>query len=112
MTRKKSDKRTLGERIGRWPLFGKIVAWVVPAILAFGGIMCWLWHLTSDPGKSAASIAATSLTIVGGVGAVAYLVIKYQERRQAERDEEREEDRLICLASIFLKQFLHYFSAA
>jgi len=95
MTRKKSDKRTLGERIGRWPLFGKIVAWVVPAILAFGGIMCWLWHLTSDPGKSAASIAATSLTIVGGVGAVAYLVIKYQERRQAERDEEREEDRLI-----------------
>ena len=102
MTRKKSDKRTLGERIGRWPLFGKIVAWVVPAILAFGGIMCWLWHLTSDPGKSAASIAATSLTIVGSVGAVAYLVIKYQERRQAERDEERtgreeerEEDRHI-----------------
>lgn len=48
------------------------------------------------------SIVKTALTLVGGVGAVAYLVIKYQERQQAKRDEERarreetrEEDRLI-----------------
>ena len=48
------------------------------------------------------SIVKTALTLVGGVGAVAYLVIKYQERQQAKRNEERarreetrEEDRLI-----------------
>lgn len=100
------QKKTLLQRwkdsIGGWPLLGKIVAWVVLAILAFAAVMCCLWHLTSEPGKYVASIAATSLTIVGGVGAVAYLVIKYQERQQAGRDEERakreecrEEDRLV-----------------
>lgn len=100
------QKKTLLQRwkesIGEWPLLGKIVAWVVLAILAFAAVMCCLWHLTSEPGKYVASIAATSLTIVGGVGAVAYLVIKYQERQQAGRDEERakreerrEEDRLV-----------------
>lgn len=48
------------------------------------------------------SIVKTALTLVGGVGAVAYLVIKYQERQQAKRNEERarreetrEENRLI-----------------
>lgn len=94
------QKKTLLQRwkdsIGGWPLLCKIVAWVVLAILAFAAVMCCLWHLTSEPGKCVASIAATSLTIVGGVGAVAYLVIKYQERQQAGRDEERakrEEDR-------------------
>lgn len=100
------QKKTLLQRwkdsIGGWPLLGKIVAWVVLAILAFAAVMCCLWHLTLDPGEYVASIAATSLTIVGGVGAVAYLVIKYQERQQAGRDEERakreecrEEDRLV-----------------
>lgn len=100
------QKKTLLQRwkesIGGWPLLGKIVAWVVLAILAFAAVMCCLWHLTSEPGKYVASIAATSLTIVGGVGAVAYLVIKYQERQQAGRDEERakreerrEEDRFV-----------------
>lgn len=75
------QKKTLLQRwkdsIGGWPLLCKIVAWVVLAILAFAAVMCCLWHLTSEPGKCVASIAATSLTIVGGVGAVAYLVIKY-----------------------------------
>ena len=87
------QKKTLLQRwkesIGGWPLLGKIVAWVVLAILAFAAVMCCLWHLTSEPGKYVASIAATSLTIVGGVGAVAYLVIKYQERQQAGCDEDR-----------------------
>ncbi len=57
----------------------------------------WNLQLTNQE-----SIVKTALTLVGGVGAVAYLVIKYQERQQAKRDEERarreetrEEDRLI-----------------
>jgi len=54
------------------------------------------WQLKLDSETQAESIVKIALTLVGGVGAVAYLVIKYQERQQAGRDEERakrEEDR-------------------
>lgn len=40
------QKKTLLQRwkesIGEWPLLGKIVAWVVLAILAFAAVMCCL----------------------------------------------------------------------
>ena len=97
--------------MGKIPLFITITIWVVLAIFAFllvasllGHTPFWLGHtpfwnlqLTNQE-----SIVKTALTLVGGVGAVAYLVIKYQERQQAKRNEERarreetrEEDRLI-----------------
>ena len=83
------QKKTLLQRwkdsIGGWPLLGKIVAWVVLAILAFAAVMCCLWHLTLDPGEYVASIAATSLTIVGGVGAVTSTVLMAHVIRAAER---------------------------
>ena len=85
-------------------MFITITIWVGLAIFAFllvasllGHTPIWNLQLTNQE-----SIVKTALTLVGGVGAVAYLVIKYQERQQAKRDEERarreetrEEDRLI-----------------
>ena len=90
--------------MGKIPLFITITIWVVLAIFAFllvasllGHTPFWNLQLTNQE-----SIVKTALTLVGGVGAVAYLVIKYQERQQAKRNEERarreetrEEDRLI-----------------
>lgn len=62
--------------------------------------MWWLgrvpfWQLKLDPKKQAENIVKIALTLVGGVGAVAYLVIKYQERQQAGRAEKREKDRTV-----------------
>ena len=54
-----------------------------------------VWQLKLDPEKQAESIVKIALTLVGGVGAVAYLVIKYQEQQQAGRAEKREEDRIV-----------------
>lgn len=90
--------------MGKIPLFITITIWVVLAIFAFllvasllGHTPFWNLQLTNQE-----SIVKTALTLVGGVGAVAYLVIKYQERQQDKRNEERarreetrEEDRLI-----------------
>ena len=53
------------------------------------------WQLKLDPETQAESIVKIALTLVGGVGAVAYLVIKYQERQQAGRAEKREKDRIV-----------------
>lgn len=89
---------------GKNSLFITITIWVGLAIFAFllvasllGHTPIWNLKLTDQE-----SIVKTALTLVGGVGAVAYLVIKYQERQQAKRDEERasreetrEKDRLI-----------------
>ncbi|WP_418218995.1 pentapeptide repeat-containing protein [Bifidobacterium angulatum] len=46
------------------------------------------WQLKLDPEKQAENIVKIALTLVGGVGAVAYLVIKY-------RTEQREKDRTV-----------------
>ena len=77
--------------MGKIPLFITITIWVVLAIFAFllvasllGHTPFWNLQLTNQE-----STVKTALTLVGGVGAVAYLVIKYQERQQAKRDEER-----------------------
>lgn len=71
----------------------------VLGIIAFLLAMCWLgrvpfWQLKLDPEKQAENIVKIALTLVGGVGAVAYLVIKYQERQQADA-EKREKDRTV-----------------
>ena len=95
----KAAWRRCKEEMGR--LFVAIAIWVVLAIGAFLVATWWLgrvlpWQLKLDSETQAESIVKIALTLVGGVGAVAYLVIKYQERQQAGRDEERakrEEDR-------------------
>ena len=96
----KSAGRWCKEWMGRLPLFAAIAIWAVLGIIAFLLAMCWLgrvpfWQLKLDPRKQAENIVKIALTLVGGVGAVAYLVIKYQERQQAGRAEKREKDRTV-----------------
>ena len=92
--------RPAKERMGKLPLFVAIAIWAGIAIGAFLLAMWWLgrvpfWQLKLDPRKQAENIVKIALTLVGGVGAVAYLVIKYQERQQAGRAEKREKDRTV-----------------
>ena len=96
----KAAGRWCKEWMGGLPLFAAIAIWAVLGIIAFLLAMCWLgrvpfWQLKLDPQKQAENIVKIALTLVGGVGAVAYLVIKYQERQQAGRAEKREKDRTI-----------------
>ena len=103
--KKLSQKRKAAERwckewMGGLPLFAAIAIWAVIGIIAFLLAMWWLgrvpfWQLKLDPEKQAENIVKIALTLVGGVGAVAYLVIKYQERQQAGRAEKREKDRTV-----------------
>ena len=81
-------------------LFGAIAIWAVLGIIAFVLAMWGLgrvpvWQLKLAPEKQAESLVQLALTLVGGVGAVAYLVIKYQEQQQAGRAEKREKDRIV-----------------
>ena len=92
--------RPAKEWMEKLPLFVAIAIWAVLGIIAFLLAMWWLgrvpfWQLKLDPRKQAENIVKIALTLVGGVGAVAYLVIKYQERQQAGRAEKREKDRLV-----------------
>ena len=96
----KAAGRWCKEWMGRLPLFAAIAIWAVLGIIAFLLTMWWLgrvpfWQLKLDPEKQAENIVKIALTLVGGVGAVAYLVIKYQERQQAGRAEKREKDRTV-----------------
>lgn len=92
--------RRCKEWAGRRSLFGAIAIWAFLGIIAFLLAMWWLgrvpfWQLKLDPRKQAENIVKIALTLVGGVGAVAYLVIKYQERQQAGRAEKREKGRAV-----------------
>ena len=94
----KAAWRRCKEEMGR--LFVAIAIWVVLAIGAFLVATWWLgrvlpWQLKLDSETQAESIVKIALTLVGGVGAVAYLVIKYQEQQQAGRAEKREKDRIV-----------------
>ena len=96
----KSAGRWCKEWMGGFPLFAASSIWGVLCIIAFLRASCWLgrvpfWQLKLDPRKQAENIVKIALTLVGGVGAVAYLVIKYQERQQAGRTEKREKDRTV-----------------
>ena len=98
--KRKAAGRWCKEWMGRLPLFAAIAIWAVLGIIAFLLAMWWLgrvpfWQLKLDPRKQSENIVKIALTLVGGVGAVAYLVIKYQERQQAGRAEKREKDRTI-----------------
>ena len=98
--KRKAAGRWRKEWMGGLPLFAAIAIWAVLGIIAFLLAMWWLgrvpfWQLKLDPEKQAENIVKIALTLVGGVGAVAYLVIKYQERQQAGRAEKREKDRTV-----------------
>ena len=98
--KRKAAGRWCKEWMGRLPLFAAIAIWAVLGIIAFLLAMCWLgrvpfWQLKLDPRKQTENIVKIALTLVGGVGAVAYLVIKYQERQQAGRAEKREKYRTV-----------------
>lgn len=87
------------DKIGAWPLFAKIAVWVVLALFVFflvtkglsgDGVLGFMAYLGS--GAEPIKITATALTMIGGIGAVGYLVIKYQERTAAQRAEQRENE--------------------
>ena len=84
----------------RWRLFATIVVWVILAIVAFT-VLGWMWgsgsylslrrifvnwvgdELRTEPFER----IKVSLTMIGGIGAVGYLVIKYRERAGVEHNE-------------------------
>ena len=95
------------ERVRRWvirpirqSLFGTILFWVLLALFAFT-LLGWLWGegrlwsldrwLTNwrsgSRGAEPLDLIKVSLTTIGGIGAVAYLIIKYRERAASERSE-------------------------
>ena len=84
-------------KINSWSLFEKIIAWVILALVAFivlsmglsgkGLILKNLVYL--GIGAKPYQKTTITLTLVGGIGAVGYLVIKYQERTAAQRAEQR-----------------------
>lgn len=93
-----SDKsHRLADKINSWPLFAKITAWVLLALITFImlslGLSGKVWgiKLIEYLGIGAKPYQKTTiaLTLVGGIGAVGYLVIKYQERTAAQRAEQR-----------------------
>lgn len=85
-------------RISAWPLFAKIAVWVILALIVFflvttglsgDGVLRFMKYL--GRGAEPIRITTTALTMIGGIGAVGYLVIKYQERTAAQRAEQREQ---------------------
>lgn len=92
--------RRLLQQSDQWGLFWTIVTWVGLAIVVFT-LLGWLWGTGSyfswrrlftnwagnEPRDEPLELVKVSLTTVGGIGAVSYLVIKYRERASAERNE-------------------------
>lgn len=86
--------REFNDWLRSWPLLGKIIAWVLLAMIGFAIALCALLvggdsNFLAGGGEPLNKTAA-ALTMVGGIGAVTYLVIKYQERIAAQREEERQ----------------------
>ena len=92
--------RRLTRWFGAWPLFCVILLWVALALFVFTALG-WLWGLgdfwswdrfltnwrrVSD-GATSLDLVKVSLTTIGGVSGVCYLVIKYRERASEERAE-------------------------
>lgn len=94
-------------RLRKLPLFASIIIWVFLAICIFVALE-WLWtgwyifevFSLSGEGTDRLDTVRVALIVVGGIGAVSYLVIKYQERNAAKRAENREDDDQIERAMI------------
>jgi uncharacterized protein YjbI with pentapeptide repeats len=108
MTQPPNDKRPK-HQVRKWyatacnwlkkqQLFMFIAIWAVFAMAIVFGLCrwflgSWLWKLNPHI-TSVLDVVRISLTIVGGIGAVGYLVIKYQERQASQREEQRTKDQL------------------
>ncbi|MDO4259539.1 MAG: hypothetical protein Q4C87_08480 [Actinomycetaceae bacterium] len=89
-----------------WKLFVTIFGWAIAALVLFtllgwiwgeGELWSWeravsIWRIGQNVGDPLERVRI-ALTMIGGIGAVAYLVIKYRERSSAEREEERADRR-------------------
>ena len=88
-------------------LFGCIIFWVIVAVSAFT-LIGWVWSLTTtglNSGlfsiwkvggeESPLERVKVALTMIGGIGAVGYLVIKFRERSYAESAERRMNDEYV-----------------
>lgn len=88
-----------------WPLFASITVWVVLAVTLLVGLV-WLWtgqvpfarittpapipgfgNATGSSGIGMYDVLKIALTTVGGIGGVAFLVMKYQDGQRNKRDE-------------------------
>jgi hypothetical protein len=99
MTQTKRSKKALKLKIRchglkeKWQLFVSITVWVIVAVAAL--LVLCRWFLGSSVLNlhphvtDILEVVRISLTVVGGIGAVGYLVIKYQERQAERRDELR-----------------------
>lgn len=95
-------RKAVSNWLQSWPLFGAILFWVVAGIAALTALTA-LWAPKDKTGwdrlftvwspgaagSNAYEILKLALTLIGGVGAVSYLVIKFRERTAAEREEQR-----------------------
>lgn len=83
---------TVRARVGRWPLFGKIAVWAMFSTVVLI-VLTQLWGVNifsrGAMGRTAGplELVRLALTILGGIGAVGYLVIKYQDRQAGFREE-------------------------
>ncbi|MEE8737298.1 MAG: pentapeptide repeat-containing protein [Bifidobacterium sp.] len=80
----------------QWTLFASIVVWAFLASMVFV-LLCrvlfrrWLWQgIDFTYSTTPLDVVKVALTMLGGIGAVGYLVIKYQERQAAKREEQRD----------------------
>ena len=84
-----SHKRSLLLSIILWTLLGVACYTIISAL--WGGSLLAGW--ASNKTLTFKELVSTTLTAVGGIGAVGYLVIKYREQASAEREDDRQDER-------------------
>lgn len=84
-----NHKRSLLLSIILWTLLGVACYTIISAL--WGGSLFAGW--ASNKTLTFKELVSTTLTAVGGIGAVGYLVIKYREQASAEREEDRQDER-------------------
>lgn len=89
----------LKQQLCRVSLFSAIIIWTIAAITAYTALN-WIWGQNGPlsgwalNGETSGPLERikSSLVIIGGIGGVGYLVIKYREQSGAERDRARLEE--------------------
>lgn len=84
-----NHKKSLLLSIILWTLLGVACYTIISAL--WGGTLLAGW--TSNKTLTFKELVSTTLTAVGGIGAVGYIVIKYREQASAEREEDRQDER-------------------
>lgn len=95
----KKTRRHIREFLRRRALFAQIVLWVAIALVTFTLLVRmwsgrWWPFLAQGSGNLSITdvfdMVKIALTLIGGVGGVAFLVLKYEDGQRARREEERE----------------------